>query len=73
MPEYINCEIVVIPGKCDLKPYAYGLQKNSPFLGIFNYYIKELKEKGAAKKIIESYESGAQVRVEVKEGQIEAC
>ena len=38
--------MINIPIQMNFKPYAYGFQKYSPFLGIFNYYIHEMKEKG---------------------------
>lgn len=62
-PTYISCEIVAIPEKYDFKPYAYGFQKNSPFLGPFNYYLKQLREKGSIKKILEKYEARPQVGI----------
>ena len=60
-PEYADCQLIAIPAKYDFKPYAYGLQKDSPFLGIFNHYLRELREKGALKQIANKYESGEQV------------
>ena len=45
-PEYLDCDVTVIPAKYDFKPYAYGFQKDSPYLGLFNHYLKELREKG---------------------------
>ena len=59
-PEYRDCKLIAIPAKYDFKPYAYGLQKDSPFLAIFNHYLRELREKGALKQILKKYESGAQ-------------
>ena len=52
--------MIVIPTKYDFKPYAYGFQKDSPYLGLFNHYLKEMREKGALKQILNKYESGAQ-------------
>ena len=60
-PEYKSCQVIVIPTKYDFKPYAYGFQKDSPYLGLFNHYLKEMREKGALKQILNKYESGAQV------------
>ena len=42
----MDCEVIVIPAKYDFKPYAYGFQKDSPYLGLFNHYLKEMREKG---------------------------
>ena len=41
---YIDCEIVATPGKYDFKPHAYGFQKDSPFLPLFNYYLKTVRK-----------------------------
>jgi len=60
-PEYASCELALIPEKFDFKPYAYGFQKNSPLLGPFNFYLKQLRESGTVKKIIDSYDQGDQV------------
>ena len=60
-PEYTDCKLIAIPAKYDFKPYAYGFQKDSPFLGVFNHYLKELREKGSLKQILKKYDSGAQV------------
>ena len=59
---YADCEIIAIPQKYDFKPYAYGFQKDSPLLGPFNFYLKQLREKGSTKQILEKYESRPQVR-----------
>ena len=50
-PEYGSCELLQIPSKYDFKPYAYGFQKDSPYLPLFNYYLKEMREKGRLEKI----------------------
>ena len=58
---YINCKIVATPAKYDFKPYAYGFQKDSPFLPLFNYFINEMKEKGSLKQIQVKYEPPSQI------------
>ena len=58
---YVNCEIVATPGKYDFKPYAFGFQKDSPFLPLFDYYLNEMKEKGILKQIQVKYEPPPQV------------
>ena len=35
---------------------AYGFQMNSPYLGLFNYFLKKMEEKGAIAKIHAKYE-----------------
>ena len=52
MDIYGSCDIIAIPGKYDIQPYAFGFQKNSPYLSIFNHYIKELREKGSLQQIL---------------------
>ncbi len=59
--EYISCEVIATPNKYDTKPYAYGFQKDSPYLGIFNYYLKDMREKGTLKQIQKKFESQPQV------------
>ena len=49
------------PAKYDFKPYAYGFQKDSPFLPLFNYYLNEMKEKGSLKQIQVKYEPPSQI------------
>ena len=49
------------PGKYDFKPSAYGFQKDSPFLPLFNYYLNEMREKGSLKQIQVKYEPPPQI------------
>ena len=58
--EYVSCKLIAIPGRYDFKPYAYGFQKDSPYLPIFNHYIKEMQEKGALDKILDKYSPSPQ-------------
>ena len=60
-PEYAACEVIAIPAKYDFKPYAYGFQKDSPYLGIFNHYLKDMREKGSLNQILKKYEAAPQV------------
>jgi hypothetical protein len=60
-PEYEKCEVIAIPAKYDFKPYAYGFQKDSPYLGIFNHFLKEMREKGSLKKIQNKFNSPPQI------------
>ena len=48
-------------GKYDFKPYAYGFQKDSPFLPLFNYVLNTMRERGSLKQIQVKYESQPQV------------
>ena len=58
---YINCKILATPGKYNVKQLAYGFQKDSPFLPIFDYYLNEMREKGSLKQIQEKYEPKPQI------------
>ena len=58
---YINCKIVATSGKYDFKPSAYGFQKDSPFLPLFNYYLNEMRERGSLKQIQVKYEPPPQI------------
>ena len=59
--EYLKCEIIATPAKLDFKPYAYGFQKDSPYLPLFNHFLNDMKEKGSLKQIQEKYEPPPQV------------
>ena len=58
---YINCKILATPGKYDFKPYAFGFQKDSSFLSLFNYNLNEMKEKESLKQIQVKYEPPPQI------------
>ena len=58
---YINCEILVTPGKYNVKQLAYGFQKDSPFLPLFNYNLNKMREKGSLKQIQVKYEPPPQI------------
>ena len=49
--QYKNCEIIGLPRKYEFKPYAFAFQKNSPYLGLFNYYINGMRENGGLEKM----------------------
>ena len=53
--------MIAIPAKYDFKHMTYGFQKDSPYLGLFNHYMKEMREKGVLKQILNKYEIGTQV------------
>ena len=58
---YVRCEIKAIKAKYDVKPLAFGFQKDSSLLNLFDYHLKEMKESGALDQIMKKYESGPQV------------
>ena len=58
--EYIACEILAIPAKYDFQPYAYVFQKDSPYLSLFNFYLKKMAEKGTIHQLLKKYEPAPQ-------------
>ena len=60
-PEYKKCEIIAIPRKYNFQPLAFGFQKDSPYLDIFNFYLKEMIEKGVMKASSKKYEGLPQI------------
>ena len=52
---------MVTPGKYNVKQLAYGFQKDSPFLPLFDYYLNEMREKGSLKQIQVKYEPPPQI------------
>ena len=55
--EYTECKLVLLPTKYDFKPGSFGLQKNSPFLPLINYYLLKMEEAGALNQIRKKYET----------------
>ena len=58
--EYEDCKLIAAPAKYDFKPYAYGFQKDSPLLFLFNHFINEMREKGTMEQIFTKYEPKSQ-------------
>ena len=58
---YEKCEIKAIKAKYNIKNIAFGFQKDSPLVDLFNYYLTEMRETGALDQIMKKYESGPQV------------
>ena len=58
--EYTDCKIIAVPAKYDFVQVAFGMQKNSPYLDLFNYYLQEMTERGSLKQIQEKYEPQSQ-------------
>ena len=50
--QYASCKIIATPMQGDRKPSAFGFQKDSPYLDLFNFYLKEMQEKGAIGEIL---------------------
>ena len=49
------------PGNYNVKQLAYGFQKDSPFLPLFDYYLNEMRETGSLKQIQVKYEPPPQI------------
>ena len=58
---FINCDIIAVPAQYDFKPNAFGLPKHSEYLGIFNYYIQQLSERGMLEQIISRFNTAKQI------------
>ena len=58
--EFINCKIVAAPGKYDIKPYAFGYQKDSPFAEMFDYHIEKMRQTGVLDIIKSKYDGVGQ-------------
>ena len=44
-----------------IETFNTPVKKDSPFLGAFDYYIREMNEKGSMRQILAKYEPGAQI------------
>ena len=49
------------PGKYNFKSVAYGFQKDSPFLPLFNYNLNKMRERGSLEQIKVKYEPPPQI------------
>ena len=54
--EYVNCEVIDVPSKFNINRYAFAFQKDSPYLPIFNYYLKLLDQQGTFHKLKKKYQ-----------------
>ena len=54
-PQYLSCELLAIPAKYGIRSQAFAFQKNSPYLDLFNYYLKAMDETGTSDRILEKY------------------
>ena len=52
---------MAIPSRISKISLAFGFQKNSPYLAIIDYYLKEMKEKGLSEQILAKYDPGDQI------------
>ena len=47
---------MIIPYRIGIEYITFGFQKNSPYLSLFSYYIKSMKESGIFDQIFSHYE-----------------
>jgi len=50
-----------LPKKYSRGYLAFGLQKDSPYHGLFDYYLKKMKQDGVLDKLIKEYEPPPQI------------
>ena len=53
--EYKQCKVIILPKTYTTNRVAIGFQKDSPFSGLIDYYIKQMKQDGALDKFIQDY------------------
>ena len=58
--EYEKCEIILLPKKYNLQLFTMGFQKDSPFLGLFNYYLRKMRQDGSLDKNVKDYTANPQ-------------
>ena len=59
-PSFRACEVITIPTKYDPIHSGFALQQHSPYNELFNYYLREMREKGSLQQILNKYEIGTQ-------------
>ena len=59
--EYQQCEILILPKKYSRGFLAFGLQKDSPYQGLFDHYLNKMKQDGVLDKLINEYEPPPQI------------
>ena len=59
--EFAKCKIMAIPAKIAKIPLAFGFQKDSPSLPLFNFHLKKMIEKGSFEKHYRQFQPQPQV------------
>ena len=59
--EFINCKIIAIPSKLDHRYVGWTFQKHSPYLPLFNHYLKMMMEKGIFKNLNNRFQPPPQI------------
>ena len=58
---YKKCQILALPEKYQFQPFGFAFQKDSPYLELFDYYLKKMKQDGVLDKLIIEYEPPPQI------------
>ena len=58
--EFLDCEIIAIKPKYFPRPRAWAFPKHSPYLKLFDFYIRNFIEKGKYKALEARYQKGKQ-------------
>ena len=55
--EFTDCKIIATPGRYDIKPFAFGYQKDSSFAEIFDYHVEKMRQSGVLDTIKTKYDA----------------
>ena len=58
--EYTSCKFIDIPGRYDPLDFAIGYQLNSPYAGLFDYWITRMRENGMLDALKTKYQTPKQ-------------
>ena len=59
--DYLDCEIIAIKPKYFPRPRSWAFPKDSPYLKLFDFYMRHFLEKGQYKALEAKYSVGKQV------------
>ena len=59
--EFINCKIIAIPSKLDYRVVGWTFQKHSPYLPLFDHYLKMMMEKGTFQNLNNRFKPPPQI------------
>ena len=59
--EFTECKLIDTKVLLQSATFAWGLQKHSPYLSLFNFHMKRMDEKGTIKKLFQKYKPPPQV------------
>ena len=59
--EFTECKIIDTNVPLGRATFAWGFQKHSQYLPVFNYHMKLMNEKGTIQKLFQKYKSSPQV------------